>query len=63
MNSGTISIPGKTSATSGFIQMMHEGEAVIGSAHPGFGFGGRNSVGQSFLTSPESYQDLVINLA
>lgn len=29
--------------TSGFVQLGHDVEAIIGSAYPGFGFGGRNS--------------------
>ena len=32
--------------TSGFVQLGHDVEAIIGSAYPGFGFGGRSSVGQ-----------------
>jgi hypothetical protein len=32
--------------TSGFVQLGHEVETIIGSAYPSFGFGGRNSVGQ-----------------
>ena len=31
--------------TKGFVQLGQDVEAIIGSAHPGFGFGGRNSVG------------------
>jgi hypothetical protein len=31
--------------TSGFVQLGHDVAAIIGSAYPGFGFGGRNSVG------------------
>jgi hypothetical protein len=31
--------------TKGFVQLGHDVEAIIGSAYPGFGFGGRNSVG------------------
>ena len=30
-------------ATSGFVQLGHDVEAIIGSAYPGFIFGGRNS--------------------
>ena len=32
--------------TKGFVQLGHDIEAIIGSAYPGFIFGGRNSVGQ-----------------
>jgi hypothetical protein len=32
-------------STKGFVQLGHDIEAIIGSAYPGFGFGGRNSVG------------------
>jgi len=32
--------------TKGFVQLGHDVEAIIGSAYPGFGFGGRNSAGQ-----------------
>jgi hypothetical protein len=32
--------------TKGFVQLGHGVEAIIGSAYPGFGFGGRNSGGQ-----------------
>jgi hypothetical protein len=32
--------------TSGFVQLGLDVPAIIGSAYPGFGFGGRNSVGQ-----------------
>ncbi len=32
--------------TSGFVQLGLDIVAIIGSAYPGFGFGGRNSVGQ-----------------
>jgi hypothetical protein len=32
--------------TKGFVQLGHDVEAIIGSAYPSFGFGGRNSVGQ-----------------
>jgi hypothetical protein len=28
-------------ATKGFVQLGHDFEATIGSAHPGFGFGGQ----------------------
>lgn len=31
--------------TSGFVQLGLDVEAIIGSAYPGFGFGGRNSAG------------------
>jgi hypothetical protein len=31
--------------TSGFVQLGRDIEAIIGSAYPGFGFGGRNSAG------------------
>ena len=31
--------------TKGFVQLGHDVEAIIGSAYPGFGFGGRNSFG------------------
>jgi hypothetical protein len=34
------------STTSGFVQLGHDVAAIIGSAYPGFGFGGRNSAGQ-----------------
>jgi hypothetical protein len=33
-------------ATKGFVQLGHDVEAIIGSAHPGFIFGGHNSAGQ-----------------
>jgi hypothetical protein len=36
----------KQQATKGFVQLGRDVEAIIGSAYPGFGFGGRNSVGQ-----------------
>jgi hypothetical protein len=29
--------------TKGFVQLGHDVEVIIGSAYPGFGFGGRNS--------------------
>jgi hypothetical protein len=32
-------------ATKGFVQLGHDVEAIIGSAYPSFGFGGRNSAG------------------
>jgi len=32
--------------TKGFVQLGRDVEAIIGSAYPSFGFGGRNSVGQ-----------------
>jgi len=32
-------------ATSGFVQLGLDIEAIIGSTYPGFGFGGRNSTG------------------
>ena len=32
--------------TKGFVQLELDTEAIIGSAYPSFGFGGRNSVGQ-----------------
>jgi hypothetical protein len=32
--------------TSGFVQLGRDVEAIIGSAYPSFGFGGRNSVEQ-----------------
>jgi len=32
--------------TKGFVQLGHDVVAIIRSAYPGFGFGGRNSVGQ-----------------
>ena len=32
--------------TKGFVQLGHDVAAIIGSAYPGFGFGGRNSAGQ-----------------
>jgi hypothetical protein len=35
--------------------MGHTVEAIIGSVFPGFGFGGRNSVLQQFLTSVFNY--------
>jgi hypothetical protein len=35
--------------TSGFVQLGLDVEAIIGSAYPGFGFGGRNSARQQFL--------------
>jgi len=28
------------------VQLGHDVETIIGSAYPGFGFGGRNSAGQ-----------------
>jgi hypothetical protein len=31
--------------TSGFVQLGLDVEAIISSAYPGFGFGGRNSAG------------------
>jgi len=31
--------------TSGFVQLGLDVETIIGSAYPGFSFGGRNSVG------------------
>ena len=31
--------------TSGFVQLGLDVETIIGNAYPGFGFGGRNSVG------------------
>jgi hypothetical protein len=34
--------------TSGFVQLGHDVETIIGCAYPGFGFGGRNSAGQQF---------------
>lgn len=34
------------SSTKGFVQLGHDVAAIIGSAYPGFGFGGRNSAGQ-----------------
>jgi hypothetical protein len=33
-------------STSGFVQLGLDIEAIIGSAYPSFGFGGRNSAGQ-----------------
>lgn len=36
----------KLPITKGFVQLGHDVEAIIGSANPSFGFGGRNSVGQ-----------------
>jgi len=38
------------------VQLGHDVEAIIGSAYPGFISGGRNSVGQQFLTSAFSYK-------
>jgi len=32
--------------TKGFVQLGLDIETIIGSAYPGFGFGGRNSAGQ-----------------
>jgi hypothetical protein len=32
--------------TKGFVQLGHDVEAIIGSAYPSFGFGGRNSAGR-----------------
>jgi len=32
--------------TKGFVQLGLDVEAIIGSAYPSFGFGGRNSAGQ-----------------
>jgi len=32
--------------TCGFVQLGLDVEAIIGSAYPGFSFGGRNSAGQ-----------------
>jgi hypothetical protein len=32
--------------TKGLLQLGHDVETIIGSAYPGFGFGGRNSAGQ-----------------
>jgi hypothetical protein len=34
------------SSTKGFVQLGQDVVAIIGSAYPGFGFGGRNSAGQ-----------------
>jgi hypothetical protein len=31
--------------TKGFVQLGHDVATIIGSAYPGFSFGGRNSVG------------------
>jgi hypothetical protein len=31
--------------TCGFVQLGHDIETIIGSAYPGFSFGGRNSAG------------------
>jgi hypothetical protein len=39
----------KQQATSGFVQLGLDVEAIIGSAYPGFGFGGRNSAGLLFV--------------
>jgi len=36
----------KRRTTKGFVQLGHDLEAIIGSAHPSFIFGGRNSAGQ-----------------
>jgi hypothetical protein len=33
-------------STKGFVQLGHDVEAIINSAYPSFGFGGRNSAGQ-----------------
>jgi len=38
------------------VQLGHDVAAIIGGAYPGFGFGGRNSAGQQFLTSAFSYK-------
>lgn len=38
----------KLPTTKGFVQLGLDVEAIIGSAYPSFGFGGRNSVGQEF---------------
>ena len=35
--------------TKGFVQLGHDVEAIIGSAYPSFGFGGRNSAELLFL--------------
>jgi hypothetical protein len=32
-------------ATKGFVQLRHDVEAIIGSAYPSIGFGGRNTAG------------------
>ncbi len=40
------SIVTKLPITKGFVQLGHDVAAIIGSAYPGFGFGGRNSAGQ-----------------
>ena len=34
--------------TSGFVQLGRDVEAIISSAYPSFGFGGRNTAGQQF---------------
>jgi hypothetical protein len=39
-----------------FVQLGYEVEAIINSAYPSFGFGGRNSVEQSFKPSAFSYK-------
>ncbi len=36
----------KQQVTSGFVQLGHYVAAIIRSAYPGFGLGGRNSAGQ-----------------
>jgi len=41
-----LELIGKQQATKGFVQLGHDVETIIGSAYPGFIFGGRNSAGQ-----------------
>jgi hypothetical protein len=35
--------------TSGFVQLGHDVETIIGSAYPGFGFGGSRTYGTRLL--------------
>ena len=37
--------PKELPPTKGFVQLGQDVEAIIGSAYPSFGFGGRNSAG------------------
>jgi hypothetical protein len=40
-----ITVHQKLPPTKGFVQLGHDVEAIISSAYPSFGFGGRNSAG------------------
>jgi hypothetical protein len=46
--------------TNGFVQLGHDVEAIIGSAYPGFDFGGRNSAWHLFLTSSNYFQPAAV---